>query len=144
SLYLLARIVDQEKQEGSDAAHQKLMEQILAVVPNNLHVLLDRLRDAVRRSDRLAVQETLAKFKELSSGWSEQGCTALASAERELAGPLGASAVTDVLILGNTVRAQPGYARGAMEVDPPNLPGTSIQAFIRLKKLQHAPSPPDT
>src|SRR5262249_39083405 len=43
AIYQLAKIVDQEQQQGSDQEYQRLMDQILAVQPNNLHVLLEKL-----------------------------------------------------------------------------------------------------
>lgn len=143
ALYQLAKVIDQEQQEGSDAEYQRLMEQILAVQPSNLHVLLDRLKKAVARSDREAIQDTIARLKALSPEWSERGRAALADLERDLAGQLGPDAVSRTLVLANLLRPEPAYARGLTAVDPPNLPGTSIQTFIVLAPVPRTPSPPD-
>jgi tetratricopeptide (TPR) repeat protein len=52
ALYALARLSDKEHNAGSDDEYQRLMEKILAVRPENRLVLVERLRVAVRRSDR--------------------------------------------------------------------------------------------
>src|SRR5262249_1862316 len=93
TVYRVAQVLAQESQEGSDTEYLRLMEQILAVQPNNLYVLEKRLTVAVRSADRDAVRDTLARFKRLAPGWSERSRAALADLENELAGQLGPDAV---------------------------------------------------
>ncbi len=143
AIYQLAKIVDQEQQEGSDAEYQHLMEQILTVQPGNLHVLLERLNRAVRRSDREAVQDTLARLKQLSAGWSEDGRAALANCERALNNKLGPDAAAETILLANLLRPEPSYGSSRIEVDPDKLPGTPLSAFLRLTPVPHQQAPPD-
>ncbi|HUY31431.1 MAG TPA: tetratricopeptide repeat protein [Pirellulales bacterium] len=144
ALFLLAQIVDQEQQEGSDAEYQRLMEQILAIRPENLHVLVERLRAAVRRSDAAAARDTCERLKRLSPGWSEEARTQLAGLDEVLAGPLWPDAVRSLLILGNVLKGEPGYAKQAGEVSPASgLSGRSLQAFLRLAPVRPAPAAPD-
>jgi Tfp pilus assembly protein PilF len=143
AIYQLAKIVDQEQKAGSDAEYQRLMEQILSLQPSNLHVILERLNRAVRRSDRGAVQDTFARLQQLSSGWSEESRVALANCERGLSNRLGTDAAGETLLLANLIRPEPAYGRSLAEVDPDKLPGTSLQSYIRLASTPHAAAPPD-
>lgn len=145
ALYRLAQIVDQEHKDGSDDEHQKLMEQILAARPNNLHVLLDRLRVAIRRGDRDAVRDTVNRLQKLSPGWSEQVRTAFADLERALAGPFGKEEVLPLLTFSNLLRSEPAYPRSASEVSPPDaFAGNPLRTFVRLSPARSTPAPPDT
>ena len=56
ALFLLVKVVDQEHQPDSDSEHQRLVDRIVALRPDNLYVLLDRLKTALRRSDREAIR----------------------------------------------------------------------------------------
>jgi tetratricopeptide (TPR) repeat protein len=143
ALYQLAKTVDQEQEAGSDAEYLRLLNQILAVQPDNLHVLLDALNRAVRLADRTTVQVTLAKLNQLSSGWKESSREALAQCERDLAVKLGPDAAADTLRLANLIRPEPAYARGLNEVDPGKLPGTPLYSFVRLAPVPHEVAAPD-
>ncbi|HEV3342703.1 MAG TPA: FG-GAP-like repeat-containing protein [Pirellulales bacterium] len=145
SLYLLAQVVEQEHKEGSEMRHQQLLAQILTLRPNNLRVLTDYLRLAVRRSDEKAVQESLGRLKKLSPGWSKEAQQELAKVEQKLAAKLGPSGVSSVLGLSNVLKAEPGFPRDAEEVSPPNdSEGDPLQTFVRLAPVRPAPAAPDT
>ena len=144
SLYLLAQVVDQEHLEGSDTKYQRLLEQILAVRPDNLRVLIDRLRVAVRRSDKVAVRETLKRFDELSPGWLERTRTALIELKLSLAESLGAEAVPRLLRFNNTLKGEPRFAGHVADVLPRDeFAGTSLQQFRWLPPVRHSPAPAD-
>ena len=94
-LYALAQAVQQAGGADADAAFQGLIEQGLKVQPNNLFLLRERLGVAVRRGDRAAVDELLAKFQELSPGWNAEGREEFAKfAEAARKGPLPGEAST--------------------------------------------------
>jgi tetratricopeptide (TPR) repeat protein len=143
AMYQLAKVVDQEQQEGTDAEFQRLMDQILAVQPNNLQVLLDKLNRAVRRSDRGAVQNALTQLKRLSQGWKVESRTALADCDRELAERLGPDAAFQAILLANLLKQEPAYGRDRALVDPDRLPGTPLMAFLRLTPAPRAPATAD-
>jgi hypothetical protein len=119
------------------------MEKILAVQPDNLPVLMDKLNRAVRLSDKVAVQDTLIRLKQLSQGWKEDSQAALAKCERELTTKLGADAAFEVVLLTNLIRAEPAWGRGLTEVDPGKLPGIPLYSYIRLKPMPHEVAAPD-
>ncbi|HWB11164.1 MAG TPA: FG-GAP-like repeat-containing protein [Pirellulales bacterium] len=144
ALYLLTQVVEQEHKEGSEARHQQLLERVLELRPNNLRVLTDYLRLAVRRSDEKAVQDGLARLKRLSPGWSKAAQEELLKVEERLGEKLGPSGVSRVLGLANLLKAEPGFLRDAIEVSPPNeLVGDSLQTFLRLAPVRPAPAAPD-
>ncbi|HEV3006336.1 MAG TPA: FG-GAP-like repeat-containing protein, partial [Pirellulales bacterium] len=142
--WLLAQVIDQEQQEGSDLEYQRLMEQILALRPNNLHVLIEHLRVAVRRADAEAARGTYERLMELSTGWSAQARARWAGVEELLSGRLGPDAVPGLSIPGHVLKGEAGYAAQAEEVNPLNdQPGRSLQSFRRLARAGHAPAAPD-
>ena len=145
SIYRLAQIIDQEPTKESEAEFQKLMELILVKEPNNLLVLLDRLRIAIRRSDREAVGSTLARFKNLSTNFSKLAQSTLSELEKTLAGQLGPDAATEMLGFSNVLRGESGFNRNYVSLRPPDaLSGSPVQSFLRLTPLRHAPAPPDS
>ena len=145
AMFLLAQVVAQEQRDGSDAEYQRLMEQILTARPDNLHVLIERFRIAVRRSDAAAARDSYERLKQLSTNWSERAREQLAGLEELLAGSLGPDSVSSLLLLGNVLKGEPGYAKQASEVSPPSgLSGRSLQSLLRLPPVRPAPALPDT
>ncbi|MDB5310783.1 MAG: Tetratricopeptide repeat protein [Gemmataceae bacterium] len=146
--FLLAKLVDQEHDAGSDAEYQQRMEQILAVRPGNLHVMLERLKTAVRRGDRAAVNDSLARLRQLAPEWTlPQTKAQLAELEKTLAGPLGQAALNSehLITFGNVLRGEPTYPRSAEEVDPPPVAvGNPLRTFLRLAPVRHTPAAADT
>jgi tetratricopeptide (TPR) repeat protein len=144
NLYRLAQVVDQEQLPASDAEYQRLMERILAVQSDNLQVLLERLKVAIRRSEREIVDDTLKQFQKLAPHWSKLAQSTLEDLKKSLAGQLGPNAVDQMLILSNVLRAEPGFNRNYVAVNPPDtLAGASIEHFLRLKPVQPAPAAAD-
>jgi tetratricopeptide (TPR) repeat protein len=144
ALYRLARLLDQQHEPGSDKEYQRLMEQILVVQPNNLQVLLERLRVAQQLGDRKAVDETLARLKKLAPLWTEPTRNAFGELEKSLA-EQPAEVTGAMLQFANLLRGEPGYQRSFTAVDPRDaLAGASLQTFLRLAAVKHAPAPPDT
>jgi len=144
STYRLAQVIDQEQLKDSDTEYQRLMEQILLVEPDNLLVLLERLKVAIRRSDRDAVSNTLARFKNLSANWSKLAQSSLADLEKALAGRLGPDPVFEMLRFSNVLRGESGFNRNFVGVNPPDaFVGTPLRSFLRLKPIRHEPATAD-
>jgi Tfp pilus assembly protein PilF len=144
ALYRLAQVVDQQHEADSDLEYQRLMDRILAVQPDNLFVLQNRLRVAVRRGDRAAARETMEQLKRHSAKWSPQTKTALAELERALADPTGKDDLARALPLMNLLGAEPGFSRDAAAVDASDtLAGTALETLLRLPTPRHTPAEPD-
>lgn len=143
ALFALARLTDKERNAGSDAEYQRLMEKILAARPDNRLVLVERLQVAVRRADRPAVDDTLARLRKLGTNWSELTRAQFAEAEKELAGPLGREAGA-LFGFRNVLMSEPGYARDAAEVNPQGAEaGRPLRTFLRLAPARSTPAAPD-
>lgn len=143
ALYALARLTDRERNAGADAEYQRLMEQILAARPDNRLVLVERLQVAVRRADRAAVDDTLARFRRLGDNWSEPTKKQFAGMEKELAGPLGRE--SDALfVFRNLLMGEAGFTRDATDVNPlGGEAGRPLRTFLRLTPARSTPAPPD-
>jgi Tfp pilus assembly protein PilF len=145
TLYLLAQMIEREHESGSDAEYQHLLERILEVHPNNLFVLAEHLRVALRRADDNAVRATCDQFETLSSRWAEDTRKAWAAFNQERANQPVPRALAVLAPFSNLLRAEPGFQRSAAQVHPrPNLIGTSVHTFIRLAPPNAMPAPPDT
>jgi tetratricopeptide (TPR) repeat protein len=145
SLYALARIVDQERKDGSEAEYQKLIEQVLEARGDNLRALSERLRVAARRNDAAAVEATLKRFDELAPNWSAQTKQMLDQLKKTLADPAKPSSVSPMLRFLNVLRAEKNFARFAQELEPnDSLQGEPIRTFQKLPPIQRSPAAPDS
>jgi tetratricopeptide (TPR) repeat protein len=145
ALYRLAQVIDQQHDADSDVEYQRLMDRILAVQPDNLFVLQNRLRVAVRLGDRAAARQTVERLKRLSTKWSPQTKSALAELERALADPSGKDDLARALPLTNLLRAEAGFPQDAAAVDASDtLAGAALETFLRLPAPRHTPAEPDT
>ncbi|QDU18547.1 CRTAC1 family protein [Urbifossiella limnaea] len=137
ALYALARLTDRERKADADAEYQQLMERILAARPDNRLALVERLQVAVRRGDKAAVADTLARFRRLSGAWTEPTKAQFADLEKDPAG--GA-----VFGFRNLLMAEPGYTRDADEINPRDVvAGRPLRTFRRLAPARNAPAAPD-
>lgn len=173
-LFSLARAIDKEQKPDADAEYQKLMERVLALRPENLLVLTEHLRVAVRRGDKAAINATLDRLRKLSPRWSEQARKLFAEVEMALTDPGGAvgpllvlfipthigplsavpvarvirepnAAVGPLLGFSNVLKGEPGYPRDAAEVNPQDADvGNPLRNFVKLAPLRNAPATPDT
>ena len=146
ALFFLAEVIKREQKPDSDAEYQRVMEEILAVRPNNKHVLKTRLQVAARRSDRAAVNDTLTRLRALAPSWVREECrTRLAELEKAATGPLGDAVIGPVTGFANVFLAEPDYARHANDVSPAGgFRGNPLRTFRRLEQVRPSPAPPDT
>ncbi|MFO0844884.1 MAG: FG-GAP-like repeat-containing protein [Gemmataceae bacterium] len=143
-LYQLVSLADKQGATGDEERGRQL-DKILALRPTSLPVLVERLRVAVRRSDRAAIDSCLNRLGRLASTWDARAQEALAKASKEARGKFDErDLVISIGMLGNVLKAEPGYSRSALELDPgKGQNGRSLQQFVRLAPLKTEPSPPD-
>jgi hypothetical protein len=143
-LYALARTVEQEGGPNADVEYQRLIERGLAVRPTNLRLLRDRASVAIRRGDRSALFNTLAAYRRIAHGWDKEVIAALDKLEKRAAGPLDESLVSELDLLDNLLKPEPGYVRSVQAVDPDQKAvGQMMSGFLRLAPMQPALAPPD-
>jgi hypothetical protein len=143
-LYSLARTVEQEGGPDADAEYQRLIERGLKVRPTNFRLLRDRASVAIRRGDRAALEDTLAAYGRLAPGWDKEAVAALDTLRKKAAGQLDESLLTDLDLLDNLLKPEPGYVRSAQAVDPDQKAvGELMSAFVRLTPVRPTAAPPD-
>ena len=143
--YALAQAVQQAGGAGADAEFQRLIEQGLKVQPNNLFLMRERLGVAVHQGDRAAVDELLARFKELAPHWTPEGREEFAKFEAAAEkGPLPGDALDASIPFSNVLAAQRGYSRDLNAVFPAaGLEGEPVAQFLRLAPMRAVAAAPD-
>jgi tetratricopeptide (TPR) repeat protein len=147
--YFLAHLISKQQNAENDAEYQRLMEQILTVRPNNKFALRERLLTAAGRSDRAAVNDTLARVRPDAPNWTNQGEETRAKfAELEkavAAGSAGEALLNVVKPFANMYTGQPGFSHSSEELGTgANYRGLPLRTFLKLTPPRHAPAPPDT
>jgi cytochrome c-type biogenesis protein CcmH/NrfG len=143
-LYALARAVEQQAGPDADAEYQRLIERALTGQPTNLRLLRDRASVAIRRGDRAALLDTLAAYRRLAPGWDKETVAALDRLQQKAAGKLDESLVSDLDLLDNLLKAEPGYVRSVQAVEPDQKAvGELMSGFVRLTPVQPTPALPD-
>jgi len=142
--FALAQVIEQAAASDSNEAYQRLMEAILRVQPNNLKVLIERTKVAAQRRDVEAFNESLARFRQLATGWKPETRKMLQEVEKAAAAVRPGEMPFALTQFENVLRAEPGYQHSAMAVDPqPNAIGEPLRQFLRLEPLRTAPDSPD-
>ena len=149
SIYTLAEIVSQEGKADSEVEYQKLMERILEVQPNNLHVLVKRASAAFQNKDRKAFDDTLQRFDLLQEGWTQKSSSSSsAGLAREKLAELHRARdeeISDLLMrFNNVLQSERGYAVGTGALKPKDAQiGNPVQHFLRMQPPRPTPAPPD-
>jgi cytochrome c-type biogenesis protein CcmH/NrfG len=143
-LYALARTVEQQGGAHADTEYQRLIERGLKLRPTNLRLLRDRASVAIRRGDRAALADTLASYGRLSARWDKEAVAALDKLKEKAAGPIDEGLVSDLDLLDNLLKAEPGYVRSVQAVDPDQKAvGEMMSGFVRLAPARPTPAPAD-
>lgn len=145
SLYLLNEVLEQDNQDGSDAERLKLHEQMLELRPQNIKLLLNRLKLALAGDhDNELVSDTLRRLKAQSTGWAEMAQRQLAVVEKSLAASQKKESMLAVLQFSNVLLTEPDFRRSLSEVtSAETLPGESLATFLKLAPVQPSPAPAD-
>jgi Tfp pilus assembly protein PilF len=140
-LYALAGTVEQRGGPDADLEYQRLVERGLALRPTNLRLLRDRASVAIRRSDRAALEDTLAAYRRLAPGWNKEAVAALDDLQKKAAGPLDDALVPDLDLLDNLLKQEPGYTPSVQAVDPDQKAvGAMMSGFVRLAPARPTPA----
>lgn len=138
--FALVNETERQNSPAADEMAQRLLENILAVQPNNLAVLLDDVRLAAKRGDGGRVKSAVAKLGESASMWPEAGRQQLSSLQTSANGNVRGAAMEAQFLKNVLVRA-PAYRQSLDEV---RTPATSAgEPFLRFFKLPSPRSEPD-
>jgi tetratricopeptide (TPR) repeat protein len=140
ALYELASEIERQADAGSDQHFQQLMEQILAVEPNNLAAQLDLTRIAAKRGDVQTLKMSVARISDQSKGWSPEITQQLTQLQVAANGPQPRSAATKSVFLRNVLMRLPDFRENLSELKPQ--PGEGAQPITHLLRVANLPSRP--
>jgi tetratricopeptide (TPR) repeat protein len=141
SLFALAEAMTESSEPNADAEAEKYLKRILAIQPNNLHVLLRQAELALKMNDQELLHATLDRFDRIAPALARPAQQALAKVHATMkADP--ADLAPALHLFGNLLRSERRYARDAGAVQP-DLKGVPLRHFLRLAQPPSSPSPPD-
>ena len=128
------KLAEEVEREGNEDEFQRLMEQILAVQPDNIATQVELSRVAAKRNDTATLNSAVAKITARSSSWpSEVQEQVNGVAQAASSGDLRAAA-TRTSFLRNVLMRVPEYRRSLAVIKPP--PGEEAVPFRSFLKLE--------
>ncbi len=144
ALYQLAEETERQGAGNSEAEFQQLVQNILAVQPNNLAALLELSRIAAKRGDDATVKSTLAQIGTQSSNWPPEVQRQFAAVQAAVSGGDLRSGATQTTFLRNVLMRVPEYRLSLRAIKA--APGEEAEPFARFLLLEtpvFRPAPPD-
>ena len=142
--YALAGALERARGDTAERQVQQLHDEMLAMQPGNLVVLVDRARLAARMADAPSLDDSVRRLVEHSSAWP--------AAATEQLDALRAGAVArdyqaigrTVAFLRNVLARVPTFRESLAAVTiPAGLLAAPIDRFLALAPVSSVPSPPD-
>ncbi len=138
ALYALALAVERQGAAGSEDQFQHLIEQILAVRPDNLAALVELSRISAKRGDAATLRSAVQRIAAQSAAWPPDVQQQLTALQMAASGNPSAAALRSVF-LRNVLMQVPAFRVSLSKLMLP--PGDEAQPFTRFLRL---PSPPST
>ena len=130
--------------QNADAEAQQLLEDLLSRRPENLPVLVERTRLAVKRADARALQDSVTRLAKFVDTWPPVAVEQFRDLERAAAASNFTAAAPAIARLRNVLVRVPSFREGFSEVrTSAELIGEPFVGFLRLPPPSPAPSPPD-
>ena len=143
--YALVQELGRQPGPQSEAEVQQQLEQILAVQPGNVVVLLDLTRAAARGGHADAVRRRVYQLQALSANWPPEARQHLQELSRSARGSKLSDLVSQIALLQNVLKPAPAFHESYDALHGPNdSPAQPIPRFIRLPSPRSTPAPPDT
>jgi tetratricopeptide (TPR) repeat protein len=144
ALYELASEVERQADAGSDQRFQQLMEQILAIAPNNLAAQLDLARIAAKRGDLQTLKASIARISDQSKGWSPEITQQLDQLQAAANSDQPRQAATRSIFLRNVLMRLPSFRDDLSALKPPSGEGAQpLTHLLRVASLLSRPAPAD-
>ena len=150
AIYFLAELVNKEQKPNYEDEHQKLIDRLFVLRPENRFVLSERLKIVVNRSDRAALGDILARLRTQVPGWSVEEKVILPlfkQLEKAYADSDWNAISAAAGPFGNLYVVQPGFGQDSSEISPKGqgaYRGKVLHRFRRLPPVRFTPPPPDT
>ncbi len=140
----LVQEVEASGQPGADAEAQRLLEEILALQPENAAVLVERARLAAKREDGELLRDTVERLGRLAIEWPESVVEQYRSLASAAAADELAVASRRTAFLRNVLVQVPTFLDQRRLVTPaPELVGQPFTRFLVFASPPAAPAPPD-
>ncbi|MGB6723123.1 MAG: FG-GAP-like repeat-containing protein [Terracidiphilus sp.] len=139
AIYALALAIERQGGAGSEAEFQKLIDQILAVRPDNLAALVELSRISAKRGDSATLRSAVQRIVAQSADWPPDVKKELAVLGTAASSADPSAAALRSVFLRNVLMQVPAFRASLSEIRLP--PGDEAQPFMQFLRL---PSPPST
>jgi tetratricopeptide (TPR) repeat protein len=144
AVYALAQLIEQQGGEQSAAEVQRLLTQILKAQPDNLAVLLELARVAVKRSDTKTLQDSIARLEKQASTWAPVAQEQLRTLQTVASEANSNRTAQHVIMLKNVLVRDPAYRQSRAAIQAPfGQEGEVITRFLRLAPPHAKSAAPD-
>jgi tetratricopeptide (TPR) repeat protein len=144
ALYALAQLIEQQGGEQSAEEVARLLRQLLAAQPDNLAVLLEWARVAVKRGDLDTLQTIIARLEDKAATWSVAAQEQLRTLQTAVSAANTNRLALDVTILKNVLGREPSYRQSRAAIQAPfGQEGEVIPQFLWLPWPDAKPAVPD-
>ena len=145
ALYALALAIERQGAAGSEEQFQQLIEQILAVRPDNLATLVELSRIAAKRGDAATLRSAVQRIAAQSAAWPPDVKQELASLQAAASSPDPHAAALRSVFLRNVLMQVPAFHASLSEIMlPPDDQAQPFTRFLRLPSPSASPAPADT
>ncbi len=140
----LAQALEEAGGPGADDEAQRVLEELLAIEPDNPAVLVERGRLAARRGDVATLRDSIARLAPLASAWPPEVVDQFREVQDAADRGDTTAATRAVAFLRNVLARVPAYAEARARVTPSaELVADPLTQFLKLPSPDPRPSPPD-
>jgi Tfp pilus assembly protein PilF len=144
ALYALAREIERQGGENSEAEAQALIERIIQAQPDNLAAHLELTRIAAKRGDAETAKRTVARIGQKAADWAPEINRQFDALRAAVNGPNVRAAASQVAFLRNVLVRLPDYRRSLAAIrNPTEETGEPFERFLKLASPQLETAAPD-
>ena len=142
--FALVQEIERSGGPDADAQARAAVDDLFALEPDNLAVLLERARLAAKSGDMAALRDAAARLDEDRASWSAQVREQYDGFSRAVAAADPAEAARALVFLRNVLLPTPAFQEGLARVSISTaLFGEPFERFLALAPPSATPSPPD-
>lgn len=145
AIYALALEIERQGGAGSEAQFQHLIEQILAVQPDNLAALVELSRISAKRGDASTLRSAVKRIAAQSASWPLAVKQELAPLQTAASSADPSAAALRSVFLHNFLMQVPAFRESLSEIMlPPGDQAEPVTRFLLLPSPTSTPAPADT
>jgi Tfp pilus assembly protein PilF len=142
--YALAQEVESAGGPSADAEAQALLDQLVALGPDNVAALLERARLAAKRRDGRLLQDSVASLEMRANSWPAVAIEQYRALQRATVAQDFPEAARSVAVLRNVLLRVPAFREDLLAIrTPAELIAEPFDRFLRLPAPASKPSPAD-